>query len=162
MIQWVFSAALLSGLGSGVAATAELEIGHNAQSVLRSRNKVVLQSASFSFHLDIADGLRAELWENRLTGRKLAMGHGLEAEFDIGLPGRPLATPRLTVVKAPAAGYAAGGEAVFQAVSQDPKALVTVSSATRGAVSGTVCWTCVSAPMPPMRRRFTIPIGRCG
>ena len=91
-----------------------------APSVLRAGNKVVLQSPSFSLTLDMADGLHAEQWENKLTGRKLVMGHGAEVGFDIGLPGQSLTTPQLTVTKAPPEGRTAGGEAVFELTSREP------------------------------------------
>ena len=127
MIQSMFRAILFSLLGSAVAAAAKLDIDHNAPSVLRTGNKVVLQSPSFSLQLDITDGLHAEMWENRITGRTLAMGHGSEVEFDIGLPGQALITPVLTVAKAPAAGYSPGGEAAFELASREPKAVVTIT-----------------------------------
>ena len=50
---------------------------------------VVLESPSFLFRLDTADGLRATAWTNRQTGRQLLLGNGPEVEFDIGLPDKP-------------------------------------------------------------------------
>ncbi len=35
----------------------------------------------FALSLNIENGLKAEWWENRLTGRKLQMGKGDEIEF---------------------------------------------------------------------------------
>ena len=99
----------------------------SAPAVLRTGNKVALLSPTFSFNLDITDGLHAELWENKLTGRKLVMGHGSEVGFDIGLPGQPLTTPQLIVTKAPSEGRTAGGEAVFELTAREPMAVVTVT-----------------------------------
>jgi hypothetical protein len=88
---------------------------------------VELHSSAFVFRLDTSDGLRAVAWENRLTGRTLDLGRGVEVEFDLGLPGQPLQTPRLRVVKRPAATSADCGRAVFELESDDPSARVSVT-----------------------------------
>lgn len=66
-------------------------------------------------------------WENKLTGRKLSLGHGAEVELDIGLPGQPLATPKLRVVKMPAASTDVSGDAVFELAADNPKLAATVT-----------------------------------
>ena len=94
--------------------------------VHRTGTQITLQSPSFFFQLDIRNGLRAEQWGNCLTHRVLQLGHGPEVEFDIGLPGQPLTTPRLKVTQAPAEGRTPGGAANFELVSENPKATVNV------------------------------------
>src|SRR3989339_333414 len=61
--------------------------GAQACRVIQQGKQVELCSPLFVFRLDTAAGLRAQSWENRLTGRKISLGGGLELEFDIGLPG---------------------------------------------------------------------------
>ena len=92
--------------------------------VARSGDAVELQSPHFVFRLSTARGLRAESWQNRLTGRTLGLGGGAEVEFDIGLPDQPLNAPVLRVIKTPAPGVAC--EAVFELASGEPKATVSV------------------------------------
>ena len=65
--------------------------GEEGCRVVQQERRVELCSPFFTFRLDTAAGLRAESWENRLTGRKLSLGNGPELEFDIGLPDAPLA-----------------------------------------------------------------------
>jgi hypothetical protein len=86
-----------------------------------------LASPAFVFTFDTADGLRAVAWENRFTGKTLALGNGLEVEFDIGLPDKPVITPKLRVTRTPAAAKDATGEAVFELTSTEPPATVTVT-----------------------------------
>jgi hypothetical protein len=92
--------------------------------VVRSGSAVELSSAHFVFRLSTANGLRAEWWLNRMTGRKLVFSGGPEVEFDIGLPGEALRTPRLKVVKAPPAGPVS--EAEFELASDEPQSRVSV------------------------------------
>jgi hypothetical protein len=89
--------------------------------------RVTLESPAFAFTLDANDGLRAVVWENRLTGRTLDLGNGPEVAFDIGLPDQPLVTPKLRVTGLPAAGQASAGEAVFTLEADEPAARVTVT-----------------------------------
>ena len=89
--------------------------------------QVTLESPAFVFVLDTSDGLRAVSWENRLTGRKLSFGNGLEVELDIGLPNQPLTTPKLHVVQTPAASTGTNGEVVFELATDDPKLSATVT-----------------------------------
>ena len=105
---------------------AVVAAGQNTLLAERHDNRITLQSAAFSFQLDVTDGLRAVQWENRVTGRTLTLGLGFEIEFDIGLPGQPVTTPHLQVTHAPAEGRTAGGAASFELVSQDPPATVSV------------------------------------
>ena len=88
--------------------------------------RVVLASPAFAFTLDTADGLRAVSWENRLTGRTLALGGGREVEFDLGLPGQPLITPNLRVTGMPAETCGTTGEARFTLEGTEPSVRVTV------------------------------------
>lgn len=88
---------------------------------------MTLASPAFAFTLDTADGLRAVLWENRLTGRTLNLGNEPEVELDIGLPNQPLKTPKMRVVKTPAAATGASCEAVFELAADEPKLSATVT-----------------------------------
>jgi hypothetical protein len=88
---------------------------------------VVLTAPAFSFTLETADGLRAVAWENRLTGRTLQLSGGPEVEFDIGLPGQPLITPKLRVTRLPSTGQASAGEAVFELAADQPALSVKVT-----------------------------------
>ena len=88
---------------------------------------VELRSPFFVFRLSTADGLRAERWENRLTGHKLSLGSGPEVEFDVGLPDQALVTAKLKVIHKRAESSGATGEAVFELSSLEPATLVTVT-----------------------------------
>lgn len=90
-------------------------------------DRVTLSSPAFVLHLNTLDGLRAVSWENRLTGRTIRLGNGPEVEFDVGLPGRPLKTPRLQVIKSPTGSGGVSGEAAFKLASDDAKAALTVT-----------------------------------
>ncbi len=81
---------------------------------------VTLCSPTFKFVLSTAGELRAVSWKNRLTGRTLSLGGGAEDEFDIGLPGQVLVTPKLTVKKGPTRTVENCREAVFDLVATDP------------------------------------------
>ncbi len=89
--------------------------------------RVTLESPAFAFTLDANDGLRAVVWENRLTGRTLDLGNGPEVAFDIGLPDQPLVTPKLRVTGLPTAVEMSAGEAVFTLEADEPAARVTVT-----------------------------------
>ena len=125
-------------LGAAAAPAAE-----PACRVVCEGAAVELHSPAFVFRLDTADGLRAVAWQNRLTGRTIELGRGPEVEFDIGLPGQPLRTPRLRVVKRPAATSTDCGEAVFELESDDPPARVVV----------TYCW---DTEQPVLHKSVTI------
>ncbi|MBI4025582.1 MAG: hypothetical protein HY360_11425 [Verrucomicrobia bacterium] len=56
--------------------------------VVRNGNVIELRSPAFVFRLDVADGLRAVSWENRITGRTLAMHRGQELECDLDTAAR--------------------------------------------------------------------------
>ena len=88
---------------------------------------VELRSPTFEFVLSTADQLRAVSWKNRLTGRTLNLGNGLEVEFDIGLPGQALVTPKLTMKNGSARTIEDGHEAAFDLVSADPAVTARVT-----------------------------------
>ena len=94
--------------------------GEPACRVVQQEKRVELCSPFFAFRLDTAAGLRAESWENRLTGRKLALGNGPELEFDIGLPDSPLQTPQLRSDERRGQGSGRGGEVVVRLTRQGP------------------------------------------
>ena len=102
----------------------------------------------------MADQLRAVSWKNRLSGRMLSLGDGPEVEFDIGLPGQALVTPKLTVKKGPTRAIEDCREAAFDLVATDPAVTARVTyvgtitsrcctnglrSATQASRSGTAC-----------------------
>ena len=51
--------------------------------VSRQGDRVELCSPLFVVRLDTSAGLRAQAWENRVTGRTLQLGRGPELELDI-------------------------------------------------------------------------------
>jgi hypothetical protein len=79
-----------------------------------------LRGPTFVFRLSAADGLRAESWENRLTGRRLSLGNGPEIALDLGLPGKPVQTPKLRLVAGPKVTQGDRGEAVFELAGDEP------------------------------------------
>jgi hypothetical protein len=97
----------LAGLATGtMVVTAspvrpDQPVSANICSVRIAGKQVRLESPVFAFVLDTRDNLRAVSWENRLTGRKLALGNGAELELDIGIPGQPMRTPKMRVTKWP-------------------------------------------------------------
>ncbi len=103
------------------------EDAKSACSVAVQSDTVVLCSPSFEFTLSTSNGLRAVSWKNNLTDRTLSLGNGPELDFDLGLPGQTLVTPKLTVKTKP--GKSAGDcrEAVFELVSDKPAAAATVA-----------------------------------
>ena len=104
------------------------QAGHPINSISIDGKQVTMHSSAFAFVVDTSAGLMAVSWENKLTGRKMRLGDGSEVEFDIGLPDNPVKTPKLQVVKVPAAEKQNSGgiEAVFELESEYPKASVTV------------------------------------
>ncbi len=101
--------------------------GEEGCRVVQQEKQVELGSPFFAFRLDTAAGLRAESWENRLTGRKLSLGNGPELEFDLGLPDKPLQTPQLQVAKVQVQAQGEAGEVVFQLTAKEPVASVEVT-----------------------------------
>jgi hypothetical protein len=108
-------------------ASAESALSASVCTISVDGQRFTLASTAFAFTLDTSDSLRAVAWENRLTGKTLELGSGPEVEFDIGLPDKPIVVPKLRVVRLPDAAKAATGEAVFELVSDDPAATVTVA-----------------------------------
>jgi len=97
--------------------------------VVQQGKQVELHSPHFVFRLDAASGLRAESWENRLTGRSVSLGGGPELEVDIGLPDGPTQTPEWHVSQPMVEKRTTGGnrEVAFQLTATQPalSALVT-------------------------------------
>jgi hypothetical protein len=96
-------------------------------SVTVSGSRITLSSPAFAFALDTADGLRAVSWENRLTGREIPLGDGLEVGLDLGLPDGPLTTPSLGVTGVPALAVGPRAEVVFELKSAATGAAATVT-----------------------------------
>jgi len=96
--------------------------------VVRWEGGVELHSPFFVLRLDSrGGGLRAQSWENRLTGRTLSLGGGPELEFDVGLPDGPLETPRLEVSEGEVRGHGETGEVVIRLVAREPAATAVVT-----------------------------------
>ena len=109
-------------------ASAEPTLTEACRVVQRGK-QVDLHSPYFVFRLDTTSGLRAESWENRLTGRTVSLGGGPELEVDIGLPGGPVQTPQWQV-SGPMVEKGTTGrnsEVAFQLTARQPalSALVT-------------------------------------
>jgi hypothetical protein len=91
-------------------------------SVVQKGARVEIRSPFFVYQLDTQSGLRAEAWENRLTGRKISLSKGSELEVDIGEMEGPHQTPEWQVAKlaSPAKPSDSDGEAVFVFASKEP------------------------------------------
>ena len=77
LLRRLFGVAIVSwSLGFGPPQVR----GEPACRVVQQEKRVELCSPFFAFRLDTAAGLRAESWENRLTGRELSLGIGPELE----------------------------------------------------------------------------------
>jgi hypothetical protein len=100
-------------------AAAELPKQPSSCVVVRGET-VELRGPTFEMVLSTAGQLRAVSWKNRLTSRALSLGDGPEVEFDIGLPGQALVTPKLTVKHRPSQTVEGCHEAVFDLVAADP------------------------------------------
>lgn len=97
-----------------------------APSAMIERGRAELRSTTFVLTLSTADQLRAVSWQNRLTGRTLSLGNCPELEFDIGLPGQPLTTPKMLVKNGSSRTRDDSCEAVFELASADSSATATV------------------------------------
>ena len=95
--------------------------------VVQQGKKLQLCSPFFVFRLDFAAGLRAVSWENRLTGREISLGSGLELDFNVGLPDRPIRMARLEVSGMEVKGQGPAGEVVFHLTAREAAALATVT-----------------------------------
>jgi hypothetical protein len=93
----------------------------NGCRVVQKGTGVELQSPFFVFRLDLRAGLRAEGWEDRLTGRRVSLGGGPELEVDLGPLGGPLQTPQWQVSPPalPPEKSSAEGEVVFQLTAKE-------------------------------------------
>ena len=101
--------------------------GQKACHAVRQGKLVELYSPFFVFRLDTTAELRAQSWENRLTGHTVKLGDGPELEIDIGLPDRPLHTPALAVSTVQVKSEGETGEVIFTLTANEPaiSALVT-------------------------------------
>jgi len=118
--------AMASATVAGLLCGGETEALGRQCSVNIAGPRVTLRGPAFSFVLDTSSSLRAVTWKNRLSGRTLDLGSGLEVDFDIGLPGQPVTTPVLHVTKATTKAEGARGEVVFELQSDDAETRVTV------------------------------------
>jgi hypothetical protein len=101
--------------------------GAPACRAVQQGKRLELCSPFFVFRLDTVAGLRAESWENRLTGRKISLGGGPELEFDIGLPDGSLQDTQLEVSGVEVKGQGQAGEVFFHLAAKGlaASALVT-------------------------------------
>ncbi len=115
---------LIFALASSHTATAGQADRSNCR-IVREGDAVEISSPFFAYRLTTGSGLRAEAWENRLTGRKVSLGNGPELEVDIGLPSGAVTTvqwlPSATQLKSDTAG-----EAIFELRAEEPKLAATV------------------------------------
>jgi hypothetical protein len=90
--------------------------------IVQEGSRIELRSPFFVYRLEKRVGLRADSWQNRLTGRTIALGSGSELDIDLGELDGPHRTPTWQTAKLlPATGpNEAEGEAVFQLFSNDP------------------------------------------
>ena len=118
--------ALCSGLMAALVAASTLRAQSPARPADEKAGVAEIRSPFFVYRLDFKNGLRAESWENRLTGTKLSLGGGLEVEADAGLPSGPIKTvrwlPAATRIKSETEG-----EIVFELQSEDPRLSATVA-----------------------------------
>src|SRR5450759_1255137 len=69
----------IAGVASVMAAES---VERHGCAVKRHGSQVELQSPAFVFALDTENNLRARSWMNQLTGRRISLGLGSEAELD--------------------------------------------------------------------------------
>ena len=86
--------------------------------VSRKGDLVELRSPAFVFCLNTSSGLRAQWWENRLTGRRIALGNGPELGVDVGLPDSPLETLQWKVISQSPQPAMEGGRCVFRLTAE--------------------------------------------
>jgi hypothetical protein len=124
LLRRLFGVAIVSwSLGFGPPQVR----GEPACRVVQQEKRVELCSPFFAFRLDTAAGLRAESWENRLTGRKLSLGNGPELECEIGLPDTALQTPRFQVTNLEVKGQGDMAELAVHLHAEEPAASVQVA-----------------------------------
>ena len=82
---------------------------------------VELHSPAFVFRLATGAGLRAQSWENRLTGRTVSLGDGAELDVDVGIGEGPQRTPQWQVMQTPPGNRPTANEAVFRLTAEEPK-----------------------------------------
>lgn len=109
---------------AGIALLACLSWHANAETCQMDQSPgiVEIRSPQFAFRLRLIDGLRAEHFVNRITGRTLQLS-GPEVEFDIGLPGQTLRTP---VFQSATVAEATGAELVLHLADKEADVKVTV------------------------------------
>ena len=78
---------IVIAIGAAIAPFAFLSSAHGADessgcAVVRHETEIKIQSPAFTYTLDIAQGLRALSWQNKLAGRQISMGLGTEVTLD--------------------------------------------------------------------------------
>lgn len=116
--------ALIFALAPSVQAMAR-QVEDSSCRAVRRGDIVELCSPSFVFRLTTSNGLRAESWENRLTGRLIPLGNRPELSVDVGLPSEAVAGVQwLPAVAQPESDLQ--GEAVFELRAEEPGLSATV------------------------------------
>ena len=92
----------------------------------RNGDLVQLRSPAFVFCLNVSSGLRAEWWENRLTGRRVTLG-GAELGVDVGLPEGPVETLAWQVTECSVHADDTAGQCVIQLAANRPELAARVS-----------------------------------
>ena len=118
----VFRSVLIVGICLGGLSALEAIAKDTACRVVLEGTCVELRSPFFVFQLDTRSGLRAEAWENRLTGQTISLGNGSELDVDIGPLSGPLQTPHWEAasLSPPTPKRDDNGDAVFQFISKEP------------------------------------------
>ncbi len=95
-------------------------VDENGCSAVQHGKLIELRSPFFVYHLDTHDGLRAEGWENRLTGKTITLD-GAELEVDIGELAGPQQTPKWRTAPPKIDAYnKPDAEFVFQLTAGEP------------------------------------------
>jgi hypothetical protein len=96
--------------------------------VSQRQTQIELRSPFFVYRLDRQSGLRAETWENRLTGKSITLGGGSELDVDLGELDGPHPTPAWQV-SPPKIDDTDGADAevVFLLTAKEPALSATVT-----------------------------------
>ena len=95
--------------------------------VIRKGDLVELRSPAFVFCLKASSGLRAQWWENRLTGRRVTLGDGPELGADVGLPDEPIETLHWDVISPLPENADEDGRYVFHLTANQARLSATVT-----------------------------------
>jgi hypothetical protein len=79
----VFAVAAVGSAHAETERNADPGIQPNGKcAVTRTGSELEMVSPAFAYRLDVGDGFKGLEWENRLTGKKILLGSGVEVELD--------------------------------------------------------------------------------